>query len=106
MQENMPAHIQAQVGTLKQIENPFLSTVLKAIAMNRLNGVQRAKNAVIKMLKEDYSNEIAETKAIKRKGVTKFVPAKGKGTIEVLENGKMMSYDVDPYIAEVFNKER
>ena len=104
MQENMPAHIQAQVGTLKQIENPFLSTVLKAIAMNRLNGVQRAKNAVIKMLKEDYSNEIAETKAIKRKGVTKFIPAKGKGTIEVLENGKMMSYDVDPYIAEVFNK--
>jgi hypothetical protein len=107
MQEHMPATIKGQVGTLKEVANPFVSTILKTVALNRLNAYQRAKNGVIKMLKDDFTGEISETKRITSDGkLSIFKPAKDKGSIEVLEDGKMQSYDVDPYVAESFKKEK
>lgn len=99
--ENMPATIKKQVGTFKEIANPFTATILKTVALNRLNNYQRAKRATIEML----GNEAEKSRTITTDGKLKiFKVAKGKGGLEVLENGKLVSYDVDPYIAESFEK--
>lgn len=105
MQDYMPATVKGQVGTLKEVANPFISTILKTVALNRLNAYQRAKNATIAMLKTDGGTDITPTKRITSDGkLSIFKPARDKGAIEVLEDGKMTSYDVDPYIAESFKK--
>lgn len=107
MQDYVPATVKGQVGTLKEVANPFVSTILKTIALNRLNAFQRAKNATIKLLKENFSDEIAPTKKITTDGkLSVFKPARDKGQIELLEDGKMQSYDVDPYIAESFKRDK
>lgn len=107
MQDHVPATIKGQVGTLKEVANPFVSTILKTIALNRLNAYQRAKNSTVKMLKEFYPEDIAPTKRITSDGkLTVFKPARDRGAIELLEDGKMQSYDVDPYIAESFLKSK
>ncbi len=107
MQDYMPATVKGQVGTLKEVANPFVSTILKTIALNRLNSFQRAKNATIKMLKESAPDEIVETKRITSDGkLSIFKVGRDKGGLEVLEDGKMTSYDVDPYIAESFKREK
>lgn len=107
MQDYMPATVKGQVGTLKEVANPFISTILKTVALNRLNAYQRAKNATIKMLKETAPDEISDTKRITSDGkLSIFKPARDRGGLEVLEDGKMTSYDVDPYIAESFKRDK
>jgi hypothetical protein len=103
MQDYIPATVKGQVGTLKEVANPFISTILKTVALNRLNAYQRAKNGTIKLLTENFPEDISKTKRITTDGrLSVFKPARGKGSIEVLVDGKMDSYDVDPYIAESF----
>lgn len=105
MQEFMPAGIKAQVGTLKEVANPFISTILKTISLNRLNSFQRAKRATVKLLMDGFPDEISKTKTITTDGkLSVFKPGKDRGQLEMLEDGKLVSYDVDPYIAESFNK--
>jgi len=107
MQDKMPATIKAQIGTLKEVANPFISTMLKAVSLNRLNAYQRAKNATIKLLQENFPGEISETRRITTDGkLSIFKPEEGKGGLEVLEDGKMASYDVDPYIAGSFKYDK
>ena len=107
MQDHIPATIKGQVGTLKEVANPFVSTILKTVALNRLNAYQRAKNATIKLLQDQFPDEITETKSITTDGRLRiFKVARDKGAIEVLVDGKMKSYDVDPYIAESFKRDK
>jgi hypothetical protein len=102
IEEYMPATIKKQVGTFKEIANPLTSTILKTVSLNRLNSYQKAKRATIDML----GNEATKSRRITTDGkLSVFKAEKGKGTIEILENGKMQSYDVDPYIAESFNRD-
>jgi 16S rRNA G966 N2-methylase RsmD len=107
MQDYIPATVKGQVGTLKEVANPFISTILKTIALNRLNAYQRAKNATISMLKTAAPDEITLSKKITTDGkLTIYKVARDKGGLEVLEDGKLTSYDVDPYIAESFKREK
>lgn len=107
MQDYIPATIKGQTGTLKEIANPFISTILKTIALNRLNAYQRSKNATIKLLETNFPDEIAPSKKITSDGkLTVFKVAKDRGGLEVLVDGKLTSYDVDPYIAERFKKDK
>lgn len=107
MQDYIPATVKGQTGTLKEVANPFVSTILKTIALNRLNAYQRAKNATISMLKENFKDEITPSKRITSDGkLTIFKVGRDKGGLEVLEDGKMTSYDVDPYIAESFKRDK
>ena len=104
IEENMPAGIKKQVGTFKEIGNPFTATIIKTLSLNRLNAYQRAKTATIEMLEKE--GEAVKSKSITTDGKLRiFKPGKGKGTIELLEDGKFQSYDVDPYIAERFEKD-
>lgn len=101
MDENVHAGIKKQIGTFKEIGNPMIATLLKTISLNRLNSYQRAKNATLKML----GSEATESKTITSDGKLKiFKVAENKGALEVLVDGKLKSYDVDPYIAESFEK--
>jgi hypothetical protein len=54
----VPAGIYKQVGTFKEIQNPFVSTVLKTITMFRATQYQRAKMGAINFLKEHFGDEI------------------------------------------------
>lgn len=105
MQDYIPATVKAQVGTLKEVANPFNTTILKTVALNRLNALQRAKNGTIKLLQTSYPEDIEPSKTITSDGKLKiFKTPIDKGRIEVLVDGKLTGFDVDPYIAESFNK--
>lgn len=107
LQEQMPATIKKQIGTLKEVANPFTATIIKTVALNRLNAFQRAKNATRDFMKEHYGSEIAETKTITTDGKLKiFKTPPGLGRIEILEDGKLVGYDVDPYIAQIFERSK
>lgn len=106
MQDYMPATIKAQVGTLKEIENPFITTILKTISLKRLNALQRAKNGSIAFMKKT-PGDITPSKFKTTDGIIRvFINQPDMGRLEVLENGKIQSYDVDPYIAEMFDKSK
>lgn len=97
--------IKAQVGTLREIANPFISTLLKTVALNRLNMLQLAKNSFRDSWLEHFPNEIAKSKRIGfGPGPAVFRTQPGMGRLEILEDGKLVSYDVDPYIAKAFER--
>lgn len=107
MQDYIPATIKGQVGTLKEVANPFISTILKTVALNRLNAHQRAKRGTVKLLLENFPEDIKPTKKITSDGkLSIFKPARGTGMLQLMEDGKMISYDVDPYIAESFTHDK
>ncbi len=104
LQDRVPATVKAQHGTLKEIANPYISTILKTIALNRLNAYQRAKVATKALLEK--TDEITPSKAVTDGKLTIYKVAPGKGEFTLLEDGKLKSYDVDPYIAESFQKDK
>lgn len=104
LQDRVPATVKAQHGTLKEIANPYISTILKTVALNRLNAYQRAKVATKELLQK--TGEIEPSKAVTDGKLTIYKVAPGKGEFTLLEDGKLKSYDVDPYIAESFQKDK
>ncbi len=105
LQDYVPATIKKQVGTFKEIANPYYLTILKTCTLNKLNSVQEAKNSTIKLLQENFPDEIEKSKEIRSGKLSIFKQAKDRGQIQLLEDGKLKSYDVDPYIAKSFEYE-
>lgn len=99
LQDYVPATVKMQKGTMKEIENPFVTTLLKMVSLNRLNAKQRAVNSLRDWLKSDFSDEIVPAKKNKFKQFIKPSSASGKSLIHVLEDGKLEAYEVDKYIA-------
>lgn len=106
LQEFVPATVKMQKGTLLEIENPFITTVLKTISLNRLNSRQRAVNAVRDWIGKEFPGEITQAKEGRDGGFIKPSYASKKGLIFVLENGKLNAYEVDKYIAESVNSSK
>ncbi len=104
LQDKVPATVKAQYGTLKEIANPYISTILKTIALNRLNAYQRAKVATKTLLEQ--TGDITPSKKITDGKLTIYKVAPDKGEFTLLEDGKLRSYDVDPYIAESFKRDK
>lgn len=92
-------------GTLADIENPFITTLLKLQSLNNLIELQKVKNLVRDQFTQMFPTEF--TKAPVRwngRGMS-AVPAKpGTGRVKILENGKLVEYDADPYVAAMFEK--
>jgi predicted SprT family Zn-dependent metalloprotease len=105
MQAYVPSGVKKQIGTLNEIENPFLTTILKTISLIKVNEKQRAANSVRDMLKENFADEIKDSKRIQRDRLVVFKDTPGFGRLQVLEDGRMASYDVDPYIAKSFDND-
>lgn len=92
-------------GTLNDIENPFITTLLKLQSMNNLIELQRAKNSLRDSMQQLFPGEFtrAETRWTGRG--RQAVPAKpGEGRISILENGRPVEYNTDPYIAKTFDQ--
>ena len=103
----VPAGIKAQVGTLKEIGDTFLQTTLKMISLNRLNALQVAKRNVRDLLQEFYPAEITKAKVMNPQDkIHQFKREEQRGHLEMLEDGKMVAYNVDPLVAESFEKYR
>lgn len=107
--DHIPAAIIHQVGTLKPVANPFVSTVMKTITLNRVNELQKAKNKVRDFLKKHFPEDIAkqEPRVIvaaggRRVNMPPRVSPDGMDALTILEDGKPVHYDVDQYIAKAF----
>jgi hypothetical protein len=100
LQDYVPATVKMQKGTLKEIESPVTTTILKMISLIRLNARQRAANSVRDWLKTNFSDEIKPAR--RGPGGSFIEPAKGSGKslIYMLEDGRMAAYEVDQYIAK------
>jgi hypothetical protein len=94
----------SQRGTLKNIANPFISTILKMISTLRTIERNNANKSVIKFMKDTFPAEIEPAK-IRRFGKYKAeaVEKENFGIIKVREEGKFKAYYVDPYIADSVN---
>lgn len=105
LQDYVPAGVKSQVGTLSEIANPFTQTVLKMIALNNLNSIQRTKNSFKEFMAAHFGSEIVE--APTWFNGTAHVPVKHPdfGLFERLENGKPKWYYVDPFIAKSFEND-
>ena len=102
LQKHMSAMIKAQFGTTKGIINPFISDMLKTMSLMKLNSIQKAKNSIVYTLKTFYPSEIKQTRSTGWGPSKKFHVEKGYAELEVLENGRLNSYDVAPEIARSF----
>ena len=106
LQDYVPATIKKQVGTFKEVANPYHLTILKTAALNKLNALQEAKGSFIKILKDNFPKEIIKSGEIRTGRISIFKKNnEGLKPITILEDGKLKSYDVDPYIAESFKNE-
>lgn len=95
----IPAGIKQQIGTLKDVANPFQATILKSIGLINLIAYQRAKNLTVDFLNQYYPGEL------ERANTAHEPPARrGFGTFMRLENGRPAWYYTDPYIADAFEQ--
>lgn len=103
----VPTAIKSQRGTLKEVESPFITTILKTISLQRANAKNKAVSSAIEQLAQMFPEDAVESKRIIIGGVpAMFAKPKGdKGQVKFLKDGKPLSYDVDKYIAESFAKD-
>ncbi|WP_438980246.1 hypothetical protein, partial [Polynucleobacter sp.] len=98
------AGIKHAVGTVKPIENPIVSTILKTMAVIEQVEMQKGKLAVIDELKANFPGDISDAKAIRPQGVrVGWRPEKNRTHLEYYKDGAKAAVNVDPYIAEMFN---
>jgi proteasome lid subunit RPN8/RPN11 len=104
LEDYVPAQLRRQIGTLKEVANPFTATVLKMVTLQHLNALQRSKRSTLDLLGRHFPTEVAPA-ATKWDGARHRPIAKpGWGLLSILENGAQKHYYVDPLIAEAFEK--
>lgn len=93
-------------GTVKQVENPIITQVLKSAAIIQKTEENSAKKKYIEVVFGEFNNELIQAKAV-RDSKGRFIKWKettdGMKVLELLEDGKKVGYEVDPYIYKVFN---
>ena len=105
LQDYVPAGVKKQTGTFKEIANPFTQTVLKMIALNNLNSVQRTKNSFVDFMAANFSTEMMPAETYFDGANHRPVTHPDWGIFERLENGKRKWYYVDPLIADAFEND-
>lgn len=107
LEKYISAHIYQGTGTLKEIANPFTSTVMKMVSIIRALEHQKAKLGTFAFLKEHFPDEI--TQADKRwNGRTQEVVESedpNKVLVKYIDKGKVEGFYVDPFIASSLNYE-
>lgn len=94
-------------GTLKDVENPLTSTVLKTIGVIDMLSTQKAKTELVKTWKEMFPQELQLSDEVKAgDGTRRFFKQRDDwGRIELYEDGKLVGYDFqDKYIATIFER--
>lgn len=99
--------VKGMKGTLKEIENPFVSTLMKTASLIRMITQQKAKNMFVEEWENNFPGEIFDSEPIRDsqgKPTGRFKEREGFGRIEMYENGKWVGKDVDPYLAKAFER--
>lgn len=90
-------------GSLGDMENPFITSLLKLVSLNNLIETQRLKNSVRDQMTALFPGEF--TKAETRwtgKRMEAVPPKPNVGRLGILENGRLVQYDVDPWVGKMF----
>jgi hypothetical protein len=102
------AGIKKQMGTLKDVQNPYISTMLKGITTIRAIEMNRARRNVVRGLEGMFPAEIepAKTRFVEGRGQVPVEPRNPEqGMITVAEGGKRKAYYVPEEIATMFERE-
>src|SRR3990167_6974238 len=108
LNDYVSAGIIHQVGTFKEIANPFVSTVMKLVSVTRAIERVKTKKSVVKFMSDFHPDDIrpAEVKVIGTRGnvpIMEFREKEGFGIIAIPEQGNMKGFYVDPHIADSVN---
>jgi hypothetical protein len=100
-------HIYKQLGTLADIDNPFVATVMKDASLIRAVNVKKAKESMVKVMKESFPDEIMEAKKKWNGKYNEPIDPKDPDykMLTYLHQGKVKAYYVPKGIAETFNRE-
>lgn len=106
---HIPAAIRQQRGTLREVANPFLATVLKMLTANKLAEHNNAKRVALKLLVDHFPGEVEQAPVTRiplagGKVMTRAKPAPaGKEELVVLEDGRPLTWYVEPEMARMFD---
>lgn len=108
--DRVPAGISRQLGTLHDVANPYLTFVLKGMAVAKLTELNRATTLTVDLLTRYFPGEIErapERKVALADGSMMTLPPppppRGKATLTLLRKGKREAYYVDPSYAKMFD---
>ena len=108
--DHVPAGIKQQVGTLQKVANPYLTFVLKGMAVAKLTELNRAKTLTVDLLNAHFPDTIErapERRVALADGSMMNLPPppapRGKTTLTLLRKGKPEAYYVDPTYTKMFD---
>jgi hypothetical protein len=108
--DHVPAGIKQQVGTLQKVANPYLTFVLKGMAVAKLTELNRAKTLTVDLLTAHFPDSIErapERKVALADGSMMNLPPppapRGKTTLTLLRKGKPEAYYVEPAYTKMFD---
>ena len=108
--DHVPAGIKQQVGTLQKVGNPYLTFVLKGMAVAKLTELNRAKTLTVDLLNAHFPDTIErapERRVALADGSMMNLPPppapRGKTTLTLLRKGKPEAYYVDPAYTKMFD---
>jgi hypothetical protein len=92
--------IYEQVGTFRDVMNPFDATMMKMVTLNRMIQLNQAKRRVIAMLYKNFSAEIRQIEVSRGNPVGRA--KEGFEFVTYLEDGKLRAVEVPAEIARSF----
>ena len=100
-------HIYHQQGTLKDIANPFIATLMKDMGLIRAAEMTQAKKSVTKMFVESFPDEIrlADTQWNGKYHAPIPSANRAEELVVFLEKGKPSAFYLPKEIADTFNKQ-
>ena len=100
-------HIYHQQGTLKDIANPFIATLMKDMGLIRAAEMTQAKKSVTKMFVESFPDEIrlADTQWNGKYHAPIPSANRSEELVVFLEKGKPSAFYLPKEIADTFNKQ-
>lgn len=108
--DHVPAGIKQQVGTLQKVANPYLTFVLKGMAVAKLTELNRAKTLTVDLLTAHFPDTIERAPqrrvALADGSMMNLPPPpapRGKTTLSLLRKGKPEAYYVDPTYTKMFD---
>ena len=97
--------VKAQIGFAGPVENPLISDIKMRLSLIDLIMIQEAKQATLKFMRNNYPED--KTHRAIAKVPTDVIKTwnyeKGFKVVEVLEDGKTVGWQMDPYIADAMN---
>ena len=104
LKDTIGPQMHEQIGTFKDAANPWETTVMKMVSMNRLIELNRAKGAVRNLMKQSFDKEIISEGRPGRGRQPRGDIRPGKDRIMILEDGKATFYQVPAPIARSFKR--